>query len=141
MEGKTRIVDNFADYSDLEKDTVLKYVKIKSDYCLSVSNMLCKLEGIHESHPVFADYHLAEAIFEKARDDIMDLAKQHSVYFLDKDRFKNEHLIAGIVLYKKTRLESARMAVVAAIKIIVKASDPEVPTVGYMKAFLLPCKF
>lgn len=129
------------DFSDLEKDIVLEEFMVKEKNCISVPNMLAKLGGYQSAYRFISDTPMAEMLYQKARDDIENLAFYQEIHYTKKHISVISEAILSVVRYKRGDVSRPRLTTVAALKIKpFFGMQSDLANLTFVRFFDLPCK-
>lgn len=133
--------DDDEDFSDLKKSLVVDNFMIQQAVCMTVPKMLLKLSGF-ESHFMFiSDTPMANKLFEKGRQDVLDLELYEEVLFKKSYESLICEAILCVVRYKKGKITKPRLTTVAAIKCTpFFAMQSELDELTFVRLYQLPCK-
>ena len=129
------------DYSDISKEYIKDICMVESRNCLSIGRMLLLLGGSQSQYEFLSDAQLAHSVFEKAKQDIIDLALKHTVLFIKSVDLDNIQAICHVVYYKKSKLQRPRLVIAAAIKIEHQGKTDKFGNLyTFVRTYHIPCK-
>lgn len=130
------------DYSKLKKEAVEEYCVVKSNYCLSVPNMMLKLGGANSKYWFIDDPVLAQILFDYGKQDVMSLAYEgNDIYYKDEINDITHESVLTVYNLKANQTSHRRLTTVGVIKIkpFFGSRHPN-SHLTVVRYFHLPCK-
>ena len=129
------------DSYNITKEYVKEHCMVDSRNCMSIGRMLLILGGSQSQFEFLSDAQVANAVFSKAKQDIIDLSMRHTVLFIKTVELENVEAICHVVYYKKSKLQRPRLVVVSAIKVQHHGKRDKFGNLyTFVRTYHLPCK-
>ena len=129
------------DFCDITIEEVKEYCMLSSRNCVSIGRLMLLLSGSQSQFEFLSDPVVAVSIYEKAKQDAINIGMKHDIYYFKEVKAENIEAIAEIVYYKKSKLQRPRLVVVGALKVeyFGKKTDDGL-SYTFVRIFHIPCK-
>ena len=129
------------DYSNFTNEQIKDFCVVESRNCMSIGRMLLILGGSQSQFEFLSDASFSQSIYNKAKQDIINLGLSHNVFFFKTVDVGNIQAICQVVYYKKSKLQRPRLVVTAAIMVQhYGKKDRFGNLMTFVRAYHLPCK-